>query len=95
MVWEWYGPEMKIKKNDKLDSYMKYRVTRERFDFFVLNFADPVIKPDVHITASQDLDIAASIPERRNGDLYIYDKVFLRADHIQIRWKPKISPSQG
>jgi hypothetical protein len=43
----------------------------------------------VKVSCSSDLEIYASQSDQRSGDEYIYLKVFVPSDHIQIRWKPK------
>lgn len=89
MVWEWHGPAINLKKNQKLNSNIKYQIRRGTSDFFALNFAVPVVRPRVRLSASSDLQITASFTENIIGNEYTYEKVFLHGDHIQIRWKPK------
>ena len=95
MVWEWHGPSVDLKKNQKLNSNIKYEITRGPSDFFVLNFAVPAVRPRVRLSASADLLITESFTENIIGNEYTYEKVFLHGDHIQIRWKPKNSVKNG
>jgi hypothetical protein len=96
MVWQWFGPKISLQRGEKITSSVKYQVTRSKCDFIVINFGAPFVKPTLSLSASPDLDINASIPDRRNGDQYIYEKVFLTSDHLQIRWKPTASaPATG
>jgi hypothetical protein len=92
MVFEWKGRKIRLRKGDRLSTYMRFTVRRGTRDFFVQNFAVPTIHLRVRIRASNDLEISASAADLINDNEYNYKKVFLPADHIQIRWKPKLPP---
>jgi len=91
MVWHWEGPEQPIAKDDELYQYIKFTVKRKRSDFYILFFGRPTIYPTLRVTGSESLFITASVDDdtRVNGTEYFYKRVFLRGDHIQVRWKPK------
>jgi hypothetical protein len=92
MVFEWKAPKkIPMRKGESLSTYFKFTVKRGINDFFTYNFGSPTIHPCVRIRATADLTIHASWAEQINGNEYKYGKVFLPGDHIQIRWKPKLS----
>lgn len=92
MVLEWKAnKKIGMRKKDRVSAYLKFTVTKGVHDFFTFNFTDPAINPRVRISSKDDLEINASHPDQINGNEYLYRKVFLPADHIQIRWKPKMS----
>jgi hypothetical protein len=88
-VYTWKGPPIDLKKEERITAYARFTVIRGRSDFFTMNFAAPVVRPRVHILDSEGFSVIASATPQRNGSFYIYRKVFLPADHIQVRWKPK------
>ena len=89
MVFAWSGKKIKLKNGDVLHAYVKF-VTRGPFTgYSVTNFAYSTINPRVKVSCSPDLEIYASQSDLRSGDEYIYRKVFVPSDHIQIRWRPK------
>ena len=90
MVSAWFGKKIKLKKGDKLHSYIKFVTRGPRTGFSVTNFASSTINPRVKVSCSSDLEIYASQSDQRSGDEYIYLKVFVPSDHIQIRWRPKL-----
>jgi hypothetical protein len=89
MVWEWNGAEVPLRKGEAVRSHFKYEIRRGQFDHFTANFAAPTVQPTVRVSCSDDLEVTASTGNRKTGNTYSYDKVFLPADHIQIRWRPK------
>jgi hypothetical protein len=91
MVWHWEGKEMPIGYDDELIQYTKFTVKRSRKDFYIIFFGRPTIHPTLRVTGSETLNIYASVDDDTsvNGNEYVYTRVFLRGDHIQIRWKPK------
>jgi hypothetical protein len=89
MVSAWFGKKIKLKKGDELHSYLKFVTRGPRTGFSVTNFASSTINPRVKVSAGDDLEIYASQSDQRTGDEYIYRKVFVPSDHIQIRWRPK------
>ncbi|HLY59998.1 MAG TPA: hypothetical protein VKV95_04460 [Terriglobia bacterium] len=93
MVLEWKAKKkIVMRKKDHVSAYLKFTVTKGVHDFFTFNFSVPAINPRVRISAKDNLEINASLPDQLNGNEYLYRKVFLPADHIQIRWKPRLSP---
>jgi hypothetical protein len=90
MVMEWYGKEIKLKKGDVLQTYAKFKTSGPEIGFSVHNFGATTIHPSLRISPSPNFEVSASISDQRNGDEYIYQKVFVRGGHIQIRWKPKV-----
>ena len=95
MVVRWKGGEQQLSKGDELTSYIQYAVKGKDKDFKVIFFGTSVIPPiAVRVTASDGLEIFASKADQQNGNEYVYKKVFLTGDHIQIRWKPKLSTSK-
>jgi hypothetical protein len=95
MVVRWKGGEQQLSKGDELTSYIQYAVKGKDKDFKVISFGTSVIPPiTVRVTASDGLEIFASKADQQNGNEYVYKKVFLTGDHIQIRWKPKLSTSK-
>jgi hypothetical protein len=91
MVWSWHGEETPIAKGHELYQNIKFTVKRARSDFYILFFGRPTISPTLRVTHSDSLFVAASTDKdtQRNGTEYVYNRVFLRGDHIQIRWRPK------
>lgn len=89
MVLEWKGKKQILSRDDELTSYIQYVVKGKLKDFYVIFFGTSVIYPTVRVTASDGLEIFASNADQKNGNEYVYKKVFLKGDHIQIRWKPK------
>jgi hypothetical protein len=89
MVSAWFGKKFKLKKGDELHSHIKFVTRGPRTGFSVTNFASSTINPRVKVSSSNDLEIYASQSDQRSGDEYIYRKVFVPSDHIQIRWRPK------
>jgi hypothetical protein len=90
MVLEWYGNEINLKKGDTLRVSATFVTRGPKTGFSVLNFGAPSIHPRVRVESSNDLEISASLSDQRNGNEYIYQKTFVRGDHIQVRWKPKL-----
>ena len=89
MVLEWKGRELKLHSGDSLSMFVRFSVEGARNDFWVYFFGAPTIFTKLRLTASPGLDVSASLADQINGDEYIYQKVFVAGDHIQIRWKPK------
>jgi hypothetical protein len=91
MVWSWEGPTVPLAKGEELHQHVRFTVKRARSDFYILFFGRPSINPTIRVTGSDTLFITASADSKTqvNGDEYVYKRVFLRGDHLQIRWKPK------
>jgi len=90
MVLEWAAHrDIPLRKGEKINTRIKFQVSGERFDYFSLNFSAPVVRPTLRVSCSSDLVVEASTGSRRIGNQYTYDKVFLYADHLNIRWKSK------
>ena len=93
MVAEWFGKKMKLKKGDELQTFLKFVTRGHRTGFSVNNFASSTINPRLRVSSSGDLEIYASQADQQIGNEYIYRKVFVPSDHIEIRWRPKSSSS--
>ena len=91
MVKQWFGDEQKMSRGDELTSHMEYTIRGKKKDFYVIFFGNSVVHPTVRVTASKEIEIFASKADQINGNEYIYKKVFLTGDHIQIRWRPRKS----
>jgi hypothetical protein len=89
MVSAWHGKRIKLKKGDELHAHVKFVTRGPLTGYSVNNFASSTIKPRVRVSSSDDLEIYASQSDQRVGNEYIYRKVFVPSDHIQIRWRPK------
>jgi hypothetical protein len=89
MVSAWFGKKIKLKNGDVLHAYLKFVIRAPLTGFTVTNFASSTIHPRVRLSSSDDLEIYASQSDQRSGNEYIYPKVFVPSDHIQIRWRPK------
>jgi hypothetical protein len=89
MVIEWKGREIKLHKGDSISTYVRFSIEGMHEDFWVYFFGAPAIYPKVRLSASPELDVSASLADQMNGNEYLYKKVFVTGDHIQIRWKPK------
>jgi hypothetical protein len=89
MVSAWDGKKIKLKRGDSLHSLVKYRTRGTLMGFSVINFGLATINPRVRVSSSDDLEIFASHSDQRNGNEYVYQKVFVAADHIQVQWRPK------
>jgi hypothetical protein len=96
MVKYWNGNKIPLKRDDTLEAFIRFSVTKPSTGFFTLNFGASVIKPKLRLNQHPDFEFTASKSEhdQQNGNEYIYNKVFVAADHIQMRWKPKPSVSQ-
>ena len=89
LVSAWSGKEIKLKKGDEIHSFVKFATSGQATGFSVVNFGTAVINPRVRVEATDGrLSVFASSSDQRNGDEYIYRKVFVPSDHIQIRWTP-------
>ena len=86
-VFEWNGDEVTLKRGESLNYFLRYTVERPKNDFFTYNFGSPTIYPVLRISCGDDLSVTASVPEQTIGNQYIYMKVFLVGDHIQVRWR--------
>jgi hypothetical protein len=82
-----------LRKGNELQYYVKYEVTRSNPDFYIIFFGMSSLHPRVRVTASDDLEIFSSKDEKtlQNGDEYAHKGVFLRAQHIQIRWRTRLA----
>jgi hypothetical protein len=89
MVSAWFGKKFELKKGDELHAYIKFVTRGPLTGYSVTNFASSTINPRVRVSSSDDLEIYASQSDQRVGNEYIYRKVFVPSDHIQIRWRPK------
>src|SRR4029077_15392204 len=89
MVFAWFGKKIKLKNGDVLHAFLKFVTRGPLTGFSVTNFASSTINPRVRVSSSDDLEIFASQSDQRSGNEYIYRKVFVPSDHIQIRWRPK------
>jgi hypothetical protein len=89
MVSAWSGKKIKLKNGDVLHAYVKFVTRGPLTGYSVTNFAYSTINPRVKVSSSDDLEIYASQSDQRVGNEYIYRKVFVPSDHIQIRWRPK------
>jgi hypothetical protein len=89
MVSAWFGKKIKLKNGDVLRAYLKFVTRGPLTGFSVTNFAFSTIHPRVRLSSSDDLEIYASQSDERSGNEYIYPKVFVPSDHIQIRWRSK------
>ncbi len=92
MVSAWSGKKIKLKNGDVLHAYLKFVTRGPLTGYFVNNFASSTINPRVKVSSSDDLEIYASQADQQVGNEYIYRKVFVPSDHIQIRWRPKPKP---
>lgn len=69
---------------------VRYSVTLPKHSFHVLNFGRPTIGTTIKLDYDPaELNMTASIPDQKNGEEYIYKRVLIRADHLQIRWSPQ------
>jgi hypothetical protein len=91
MVYGWTGVKIKLKKDECLSSFVKFRMQKPTHDFWMLNFGIATIHPTVRINGNTGLMVTASKADQVNGNECIYRKVFVSGDHIQIRWKPNES----
>ena len=89
MVYGWSGKEIKLRRGERLNSFIKFRMQKPIRDFWMLNFGILTVHSTVHINAHSDLVVTASKADQVNGNEHIYRKVFVPGDHLQIRWKPK------
>lgn len=101
LVVRWQGEELPVTQGEELYTFIRFTVKRSRHDFYVMFFGTSVIEPRVRVSASEHLRIFASGENptlkpgedewvQVNGDEYVYHKVFLKGDHIQIRWEPRV-----
>jgi hypothetical protein len=90
MVSAWSGKKIKLKNGDVLHAYVKFVTRGPLTGYSVTNFASSTINPRVKVSCGDDLEIYASQSDQRVGDEYIYRKVFVPSDHMQIRWRPKL-----
>ena len=94
MVLEWKAnKKIEMGEKESVSAYLKFTVRRRVNDFWTFNFLSPAINPHVRINSGDDLDIYASHAHQVIGNEYLYKKVFLPGDHIQVRWKPKPGPA--
>lgn len=92
-VLQWQGRSVHLRPGDAVKSYVSFSVKRSRRDFYVIFFGRSTINPILQVTGSDTLSISASTEDATiTGIEYAYRKVFLRGDHIQVRWKPKSNP---
>jgi len=89
MVSAWSGKKIKLKKGDEIHSFVKFITRGPSMGFSTINFGNATINPRVRVTASSDLEVFSSASDQRNDNEYIYRKVFIQGDHIQVRWRPK------
>lgn len=89
MVSAWSGKKFKLKKGDRLHAYIKFVTRGPRMGFSVTNFASSTINPRVRLSSTDDLEIYAPQSDQRSGNEYIYRKVFVPSDHVEIRWRLK------
>ncbi len=93
MVLVWKGMPFRLRKGEIFSSFFDFTIQGREKDFWVQYFGTTTINPRVRLSASNDLEIYASKSERINGaHEYIYERVFVPGDHIQIRWRPKSAP---
>jgi hypothetical protein len=88
-VREWSGRKCRLKKSEELRTFIKFTTQGPKVGFSFINFERSTINPKVRVYAGADLDVTASAPDELNGCEYIYKKVFVAGDHIQVRWQPK------
>jgi hypothetical protein len=96
MVLEWKGKTLRLAKGETLSSFFDFTIQGSEKDFWVQHFGTTTVNPRVRLSASDDLEICASKPERTNGTHeYIYERVYVPGDHIQIRWRPRNAASSA
>jgi hypothetical protein len=88
-VQEWIGSSIGLQKGESLRSHFRYTLERGARDFYVLYFGGPTISPRLRITCDESLECSASKADQKNGNEYVYRKVFVAGDHINVRWEPK------
>lgn len=89
MVYGWSGKEIELKKDERLNAFVKFRMQKPIHDFWMLNFGILTVHPIVRLNGNPNLIVTASKADQVNGNEHIYKKVFVPGDHFQIRWKPK------
>jgi hypothetical protein len=88
LILQWEGETQKLSQGEELIQHFEYTIERASTDFYHIFFGNAVIHPVVRVTADPDIAIFAGKPDIKNGNEYVYKKVFLQGDHITIRWCP-------
>jgi hypothetical protein len=88
MTYAWTGREIKLKSDERLNTFIKFRMQKPIHDFWMLNFGITTVHPTVHVNGNPGLTVTASKADQVNRNEHIYRKVFVPGDHLQIRWKP-------
>lgn len=89
MVWEWKGRKVSMQRGEELTTYAKYVVRRAREDYLMMVFGTPHINPRLRISGDTNLNFSVSAADQINGNEYLYRRVFLKGDHLAIRWAQK------
>lgn len=80
------GKRFKLRLGETLDVHYHYVVEKKADDFYIMFFGSPNIHPVLRLTSDDGIEVEASKPDQKNGNEYLYEKVFLSGDHINIRW---------
>jgi hypothetical protein len=81
-----------LRRGEELDSLFSFNIHGTETDFWVLNFGTTTLKTTVILEPLSDIEMFASDHRYRmpdNVNVYSYDKVFIKGDHLHIRWRPK------
>ena len=65
---------------EELIQHFEYTIERASTDFYHIFFGNAVIHPIVRVTADAGFAIFAGKPDIKNGNEYVYKKVFLKGD---------------
>lgn len=95
MVYGWSGETINLKKDEEIETWVELKITRPISGWHVINLGTLTINPVIRLTADSGLEVSADKPDRKNGPEFYYDRVFVKGDHIQIRWKPKPPLASG
>jgi hypothetical protein len=88
-VLEWTGKEVNLGMGEVVHTHLRFTVEGITHSFWTMNFGTPAIQPMVRVFGSDDLLVTASLADQVTGNEYLYKKVFVIGDHLQIRWRPK------
>jgi hypothetical protein len=84
------GPDVKLQRGDKLESYVKFTLRGRKIDYWVQTFGTTTLKTEITLVPLENMKMFVSQPERATSPTathFDYDDVFIIGEDLKIRWQ--------
>ena len=85
-----------LRRGEELKSLFSFNIHGSETDFWVLHFGTTTLRTKVILEPLPNMEMFASdagCRDPHNPNVYNYDEVFIKGDHLHIRWRPKEMPT--